>query len=143
MLKFDSHPQSLKQFFDEMEILGRECSLSQLELIMHTIRYLDGNNYKIWNSCPAAHDGDWLRFQCSITVLYPGAEDKNWYTVTNLKIFIENQAVVPMQDQIQFGNYYRKFIIMSNWLLDQGHISCQEQNKMFMARFHIDFRNQL
>lgn len=124
-------------------MLGRDCAISQGELITHTIRYLDGEDYDVWNSCPAARGQDWEDFRRRITDMYPGAEDENQYSVTDLEIYVENQATVPMNDQNHFGDYYRKFIVKANWLIDRRYLSRRERDKLFLAGFHIDFRNQL
>lgn len=141
--RFDGQPRSLKRFLDEIEILGRDCNVTEQDLITHTLRYLDSRDEEIWRG-PALHArGDWGLFKIKIITLYPGAEDEHRYTVTDLQIIAENQAAIPMRDRFQFGEYYRQFVTKSDWLLARGVISRREQSKLFLSGLHVDFRNQV
>ncbi|KAF9440362.1 hypothetical protein P691DRAFT_767868 [Macrolepiota fuliginosa MF-IS2] len=73
--KFDGHPWSLKRFFEEIEILAKECNLNQRDQIIHTLRYLDGPDYDLWRSIPASMADSWDHFKQEIMAIYPGAED--------------------------------------------------------------------
>jgi hypothetical protein len=141
--KFDGHPRSLQRFFEEIELLGRECNLDQRALIRHTLRYLDSVDYDAWNSRPSAAGVDWINFKEEITSMYPGAEDDTRFNVTDLELFVERHASNPMRDRFQFGEYYRNFLTRASWLLNRNLISHRERNKFFMNGFHIDFRHQL
>ncbi|KAJ3571154.1 hypothetical protein NP233_g3931 [Leucocoprinus birnbaumii] len=141
--QFDGDPRSLRRFFDEIDLLARDCGLSQRDTITHTLRYLGTNNYDIWASQPSASGDDWLRFKADITALYPGAEESARYTVTDLENFVEISAASPMQDRLQFGDYYRKFVTITAYLTGRGVLSHRERNKYFMSGFHITFRQQL
>ncbi|KAF5355070.1 hypothetical protein D9756_005756 [Leucocoprinus leucothites] len=141
--KFDGHPRSLRRFFEEVDMLGRECGLNQRELIVHTLRYLDSRDYDAWTSRPSAAGADWIRFKEDILAMYPGAEDDARYNVTDLEVFVERHAAKPMRDRFQFGEYYREFLTRSAWLLNRNLISQRERNKLFLSGFHIDFRQQL
>jgi hypothetical protein len=141
--KFDGNPRSLKRFFEEIEVLARDCGIAPGEQIAQTLRYLDGNDYDAWRSCRTASGNDWDDFKREIINMYPGAEDDSLYSVTDLELFVERHASSPMRDRFQFGSYYRDFLTRTGWLLNRGLISHRERNKLFMNGFHIDFRNQL
>lgn len=89
-----------------MEILARDCGLSQQAMIAHTLRYLDHKERDIWSITPAARGLDWDRFKTEILALYPGADDTNRYTASDLKIYAEHAEAIPMQNQLQLGEYY-------------------------------------
>ncbi|KAJ3555385.1 hypothetical protein NP233_g12224 [Leucocoprinus birnbaumii] len=141
--KFDGHPRSLRRFFEEIEMLGRECGLTERQHIVHTLRYLDGKDYDAWTSRPSSLGANWARFKEEITSMYPGADDEARYNVTDLELFVESHAAKPMRDRFQFGEYYREFLTRAAWLLNRGLISQRERNKLFLSGFHIDFRQQL
>lgn len=81
--RFDGHPRSLRRFFDEIEILGRECHLSQRDQVAHALRYLSDKEYDI--------------------SLYPGSEDSAHYTITDLDTFVEASADVPAEEKPNFA----------------------------------------
>lgn len=110
---------------------------------MHTLRYLEGDDYDAWNTRPSAQGNDWNLFKQEIRAMYPGSEDNARFSVTDLKLFVENHAAIPMQSRSQFGEYYRNFLTRSGWLLNRNVISHRERNKLFMNGFHISFRQQL
>ncbi|EKM74032.1 hypothetical protein AGABI1DRAFT_95917 [Agaricus bisporus var. burnettii JB137-S8] len=141
--KFDGNPRSLKRFFEDIEVLARDCGITPGEQIAQTLRYLDGGDYEAWKSRPSAFGNDWNEFKQQVMDMYPGSEEDSLYSVTDLELFVERHASSPMRDQFQFGSYYRNFLTRAGWLLARGLISRRERNKLFMNGFHIDFRNQL
>ena len=48
-----------------------------------------------------------------------------------------------MQSHYQFGDYYRRFVTISDWLLAQHEISMQDRNKLFINGFDQTFRDRL
>ncbi|KAF9441429.1 hypothetical protein P691DRAFT_683941, partial [Macrolepiota fuliginosa MF-IS2] len=130
-------------FFDEMEILGRECHPSARDQILHTLCYLDEPDHSAWMNSPAVAGDNWMQFRQGIMEIYPRAEDGAWFNVNNLEVFVEDNAAIPMLDWFQFGKYYQNFLTRSGWLLTRCLISYRECNKLFISGFHIDFCNQL
>lgn len=41
-----------------------------------------------------------------ILAMYPGADDANRYTASDLKIYAERAEATPMENQLQLGEYY-------------------------------------
>ena len=137
--RFDGHPLPSKCFFDEMDYLGNACGLSPTEKIQHMLRYLDFCEYEIWRTRRSARGFDWDAFKAEITALYPGADEDRKYTVVDLEILVDKQAREPMQSRYQFGDYYRRFVTISDWLLAQHEISMQDWNKLFINGFDQTF----
>jgi len=48
-----------------------------------------------------------------------------------------------MQLHYQFGDYYCRFVTISDWLLAQHEISMQDRNKLFINGFDRTFQDQL
>ena len=48
-----------------------------------------------------------------------------------------------MQSHYQFGNYYCRFVTISDWLLAQHEISMQDRNKLFINGFDRTFQDRL
>ena len=87
--------------------------------IQHTLCYLDFHKYETQRTCCSARGFDWDAFKAKITALYSGADKDHKYTVVDLEILVDKQAREPMQSHYQFGDYYRQFVTISDWLLAQ------------------------
>ncbi|KAF5355122.1 hypothetical protein D9756_005719 [Leucocoprinus leucothites] len=140
---FDGHPLSLKRFFDEVDYLGNASGLTPAEKIQHTLRYLDYRDYETWKSRPSALGRDWEAFKREITSLYPGADEDQRYTLVDLELLADKQVRQAMQARYQFGEYYRQFVTISDWLLANGEISLRERNNIFLNGFDSKFREKL
>jgi len=46
-----------------------------------------------------------------------------------------------MQSRYQFGDYYCRFVTISDWLLAQHEISMQDWNKLFINGFDRTFQD--
>ena len=125
----------LKHFFHEVNYLGDSYRLLTVEKIQHTLHYLDFREYETWRSRPSARGSNWDVFKAEITALYPGADEDRKYTVVDLEILVDKQGRESMQSCYQFGEYYRHFVTISDWLLSQQEISIQDQNKLFIRGF--------
>ncbi|KAF9440729.1 hypothetical protein P691DRAFT_792942 [Macrolepiota fuliginosa MF-IS2] len=141
--KFDGHPLSLKRFLDEIDTLGNTCQLALEEKIQHTIHYLEWKEYKTWRSCPTASGQDWDAFKQDIIALYPGANEDQKYTLVDLEVLANKQARESMNSRYQFGEYYRNFITITDWLLPKGEISRRERDQIFFSSFNTGFREKL
>ncbi|KAJ3565953.1 hypothetical protein NP233_g7310 [Leucocoprinus birnbaumii] len=140
---FDGHPLSLKRFFDEIDYLGDSRGLLPSEKIQHTLRYLDYHEYETWKSRPSAQGLDWEAFKKEITSLYPGADEDRRYTLVDLELLADKQARQPMRSRYQFGEYYRQFVTISDWLVARNEISLRERNNIFLSGFDTEFRERL
>ncbi|KAF5348858.1 hypothetical protein D9756_009753 [Leucocoprinus leucothites] len=141
--KFDGYPPSLRRFFDEIDYLGNSSGLAPAEKIQHTLRYLEFREYETWRTCPSSRGTDWEAFKAEITALYPGADEDRKYTSVDLEILVDKQSREPMQSRYQFGDYYRKFVTISDWLLARNEISIRERNTSFFNGFDRSFRDKL
>jgi hypothetical protein len=139
--RFDGTPRGLSWFLDEIDVLARQCQLSSRDHIAHALRYLDPRDREVWEGVATSVGGNWPRFKTKIIALYPGSDQR--YTTTELMIFVENQAAVPMTDLTQFGEYHRQFLTRANWLFTNNKLSQRERSSLFLAGLHVDFRNQV
>ncbi|KAJ3576945.1 hypothetical protein NP233_g95 [Leucocoprinus birnbaumii] len=48
-----------------------------------------------------------------------------------------------MRSRYQFGEYYRQFVTVSDWLLAHNEISLRERNNIFLSGFDTEFRKKL
>jgi len=126
-----------------MDYLGNACGLSPTEKIQHMLCYLDFCKYETWRTRYSAQGFDWDAFKAEITALYPRADKDHKYTVVDLEILVDKQAHEPMQSCYQFGDYYHRFVTISDWLLAQHEISMQDWNKLFINGFDQTFWDRL
>ncbi|KAF9440820.1 hypothetical protein P691DRAFT_767200 [Macrolepiota fuliginosa MF-IS2] len=104
--KFDGHPLSLKQFFDEMDTLANACQLTPEEKIQHTLQYLEWKEYETWRSHPSAAGQDWEAFKNDILIL----REYYWNFITIVDWLLPKGEISRRErDQIFFSGFNTGF----------------------------------
>ncbi|KAF9537033.1 hypothetical protein CPC08DRAFT_810585, partial [Agrocybe pediades] len=82
-------------------------------------------------------------YKAALYRLYPGSDGARRYSIRHLEKLVERQEFSTIEDQDQFGTYYRSFSTVSEYLLEKGRLSRREASSYFLCGFHIEFRNQI
>ena len=56
-----------------------------------------------------SYDRDVDNFKDDLQALYPGSSGDRKFLVANLELLTDKQVTLPMENVIQFGEYYRAF----------------------------------
>ncbi|KAF9536899.1 hypothetical protein CPC08DRAFT_771421 [Agrocybe pediades] len=56
---------------------------------------------------------------------------------------VERQEFALIENQEEFGIYYRSFSVIADYLLKKDRLSRREASSYFLSGFHIEFRNQI
>jgi hypothetical protein len=141
--KFDGKPETLISFVDDVEQLADECKLDDKQKIEWLIRYGPVEERDLWELQPAVALGDWKKFKDELYQLYPGSTGDRRYSIGNLEMLAEKQAMVPIENSAQFGEYYRAFSKIANFLSSKGRISERERSNMFLRGLEYSLRTQV
>ncbi|PPQ85880.1 hypothetical protein CVT26_000642 [Gymnopilus dilepis] len=141
--KFDGKPISLSSYLDEVEQLARNNSLSVIETIQWSIRYLSPEEQQLWKALPSSKGNDWSKFRKELFECYPGAEDERRYTISNLETLVEKQSEFNITNFEQFGIYYRSFYVIASFLQDKKKLNEREISRFFIQGLHPSFRKQV
>jgi hypothetical protein len=93
---FHGDEHDLPRFFDEIDMLGSDCGLTDAMKIHYTLQYLNNNDYELWSSLPAASAKefiasakDFIAFRRAVFGFYPGATDSIRYTTSDLEQLVK------------------------------------------------------
>ncbi|KAF8192071.1 hypothetical protein BJ912DRAFT_1096357 [Pholiota molesta] len=141
--KFDGTPALLNNFFDEVEQLADTCKLDERQKIEWAIRYAPVDDVELWKQVPNAKSDDWIKFKSNIYALYPGSTGDRKYSIANLELLVDKSAAVPMESSKQYGEYYRAFSKIANFLKEKGRLTDREISGHFLQGFNYIFRNKV
>jgi len=138
---FNGNPCSLIAYLDEVESLAHQVSLSPRETIKVAIRYTHSDTYELWNSLDNARSDNWPAFKAELVTFYPEITQQRRYSILHLETLVEQQRSSAITHQEAFGDYYRRFRTVSNYLYDKGTISNREISAYFISGLHPRFRS--
>ncbi|KAF8222312.1 hypothetical protein L208DRAFT_1323377 [Tricholoma matsutake] len=138
--KFDSaHPHELHRFFDELEILFRECTVTDIALMKkHACRYLDIDSSELWESLPEFAPGtDFDTFRLAVHALYPGSDDNCKWSFSDMDKLISEQLRIGIHSSTDLGTYFRSFYNITQYLRSKNRISETKQSRAFIHGFEL------
>src|SRR5258708_38170598 len=71
-------------------------------------------------------------FQDEIYKLYPGSSGDRTYTMQDLDLLLGHYAQVGILTSADLGEYHRKFLLITRYLISKGHLSTLEQHRFFL-----------
>jgi len=74
-------------------------------------------------------------FRVEVIALYPEATAAQEHTLTDFDMLVADHACTPIHSEMELGEYYCDFLIISRFLIAKGHISVQMQACHFLASF--------
>ena len=95
--------------------------------------YLDHDTAALWASVQIPAHTTWLQFKPLIYALYPGADDNNRYTLTDLEHLAHEHAMQGIFTRGELGEYHRKWITISSWLAAHAIGDARTLNRTFMS----------
>ncbi len=74
-------------------------------------------------------------FKAEVIALYPEATAAQEHTLADFDTLVVDHACTPIHPEIELGEYYCNFLVMSCFLIVKGRISVQMQACQFLASF--------
>jgi hypothetical protein len=74
-------------------------------------------------------------FKAKVLKFYPRATGDQIHTIQDLDLVIGHYACVGISNGTDLGEYYRRFIIITRYLIDKNRMSEQEQSRYFFQGF--------
>ena len=143
--KFEgNNPRELQRYFEELEFLFTTCVVVDNDLMKKfTVRYVDIETEDGWKQLPEFTAGNYNQFKAAIFKLYPGADGKSKWTISNLDHLTGEWSRVGFHNKEELGNYHRKFLVISGFLKSKNRMSEKEVKRAFVHRFPMDFWNHV
>jgi hypothetical protein len=133
--KFDeSQPDELDPYFaDIQDLLDRHAIVDDAECKQAAVKYLKTRTASLWKTTEAWADATktYDDFKAEVFRLYPGATGDRTYTLQDLDLIIGHYARSGILSATDLGEYYRRFILVSRYLISKGRLASQEQSRSF------------
>jgi hypothetical protein len=129
-----NQPEELERYFTDLESL---FDLHQVadnqDRKKAAIRYLDIRTESLWKTTEAWIDPNktYDEFRTEIFKLYPGASGDRTYTIQDLDMVVGHYARIGIISSTDLGEYYRRFLLISRYLITRNRMSTHEQSRTF------------
>ncbi|CAK5274470.1 unnamed protein product [Mycena citricolor] len=132
--EFDAkQPRQLLRFFTDLEFHFSLAGVTaEQEKKTHATRYLSVDDQEIWESLDsflAPHS--YASFKADVLKLYPGTDADRRYTLSDLHTLIGEYASVGILSRSDYSEFYRKFLVITKFLVDKARLSTAEQSQAF------------
>ncbi|KAG2030962.1 hypothetical protein BDR03DRAFT_1016575 [Suillus americanus] len=141
--KFDGTPARLIPFFEDLEQLADYAGLTIEARIKAAIGYAPFEELETWASQPAAKGKDWDKFVAAVKAMYPGCEGDRRYVCTDLENLCREWSRKPMKSKEELGAFYRKFLLVSQYLVDKSRIAELELGCYSLDSIHATAKNSI
>src|SRR6266849_2817356 len=140
-----NQPEDLERYFSDLQmLLLRHSVTDENQCKKAALRYLTIQTERLWKTTDAWTDQSktYAQFRSEIFGLYPGASGGRIYMIQDLKSAIGHYSQAGIQSRADLGEYYRRFLLISQYLIGQGCLSPQEQSRFFFRGFqpHLEQR---
>lgn len=133
--KFDeTHPDELDPYLDDIQdLLDRYNIIDHAEQKLAAVKYLKTRTSKLWKTTAAWSDAakTYDEFKEEVIGLYPGARGDRTYTIQDLDLILGHYARTGILSSVDLGEYYRRFLLVSRYLISKNRLSTQEQSRSF------------
>lgn len=150
--RFDpTHPRELPAYFEELEALFQTANVVGDQVKKgHAKRYAPFEDGELWASLPEYADAiPYAEFKSKVLQQYPGATEERRYSLPDVDKLVGERIRLGIISLEELATYYRKFYVMTKYLIDNGRYSAAEQSRAFVRGFkpelwaHIAQRLQL
>lgn len=134
----DSDPSKIWRYFDDLELLFLKYQVSDpQEKKRAAVNYPSIAVEELWKT--AYTFGDPARsyedFKAEFIALYPEAIAAREPSLAEFNRLISDRSRAPICSEIELGDYYRKFLIVSRFFIKKGRISVQMQVRVLLESF--------
>ncbi len=131
----DTCSEELPRFFDDLELLlGRHNVVDEQEHKQAALCYLSFQTETLWKTAESWADQtkSYQEFWEEIFKLYLGSLGDWTYTMQDLDLLLGHYARVGILMSADLGEYHRKFLLITRYLISKGHLSTLEQHRFFL-----------
>jgi hypothetical protein len=131
----ESRPQDLARYFSDLQVLlDRNGIVDDQDCKLAALKYHQVEVENLWKTTRAWQDPNstYEEFKTEVFKLYPGATGNRTYTIQDLELTIGHYARTGIWNATDLGEYYRRFISISRYLISMNRLSTQEESRTFV-----------
>ena len=144
--RFASDSSSFDTFFEDVEELATRSKLEDSAKIKWAIRYA-GAESEPWKSLPCMIADraapTFAQFKSEVLLCYPHLSDNRRYTNSDFDRLLERTRSYQEMTRDDFGEYYRKFITYSSYLVAKDRLSERERSNGYLKGFPQNVRSRI
>jgi len=121
-----SDPHEIWCYFDDLDFLFAKHHVSDpQEKKCAAVNYLSIAVERLWKTARAFSNPvhSYKDFKVEVIALYPEATVAQEHTLADFNTLVADCARTPIHSEIELGEYYRNFLVVSRFLITKGHIS--------------------
>jgi hypothetical protein len=127
---------SLEYFLQDYEGLADSCRLTDREKVEKILRYIPASMRNLWKTREGFATGNWPIFRRALQRIYTSVSTKSEYTKQKLYEFVRYSARSRMLEEKDVLLYYRRFLMLSDPLLDSRRLTIDDRDTSFWRGFH-------
>ena len=133
---FAADASGFDDFFDNVDELGRRTGEPDSEKKKWACRYA-GSESDSWKHASSFGDDtkSFIDFKADVLLRYPHLCYDRRYTINDLEKLVERTQDYREMSRTDLGTYYRKFISISQYLIDKGRLSTRERSSLYLKGF--------
>jgi hypothetical protein len=145
--RFSSDAYGFKAFFEDVEELASRAKLSDKDKITWACRYA-GAERSSWEQTPCmakdqTEEPTWDQFKKEVETCYPHLCGNRRYTIHDLESLISRTKDFREMSREEFGEYYRRFLTYTSYLIENDRLSPRERNRDYLRGFPQPFRRKI
>ena len=133
-----NNPRELQRYFDELDYLFTSCGIATDDAKKrYAVRYIDYETEDGWKQLGEFRDAQrtFDEFKAAVYKLYPGADDDRKWTLEDLDLLIGETSRIGFRHKMDLGDYHRKFLIITGFLVSKNRMSDNEVKRSFVRGF--------
>ncbi|KAN0102406.1 hypothetical protein V8E52_011978 [Russula decolorans] len=135
----DSRSEELERYFTDLEDLFNLHAVNdEHERKQGALKYLKVQTESLWKTAEEWRDvtKSYNDFKQEVFKLYPGATSDRTYTIQELDLVIGHYARIGIISSADLGEYHRRFLLISRYLISKNQLATQEQSRSFFRAAH-------
>ena len=141
--RFSSDPHAFDYFFEDVEDLAKRATLSDADTIRWAIRYASSES-ECWRPIASARPAPTFKeFQEGVRKVYPHLSTTRRYTHEDLERLVERTREYHNMTRDDFGDYYRRFLTYTTYLISSNRLSERERNSSYLRGFPQPVRSRI
>ncbi|SRR6266702_729979 len=133
-----SDPREIWCYFDDLDFLFAKHHVSDpQEKKLAAVNYPSVAVERLWKTVHAFshHMCSYKDFKVEIIVLYPEVIVAQEHSLADFDRLVADCAHTLIRSEMELGEYYHDFLVVSHFLIVKGHISMQMQVHTFLVSF--------
>lgn len=133
----------IEDFLREYEEFADSCGLSDRQKVEVVTRYTTAELRDFWKSRAGYLAREWRLLRRELLQLYEATSNQRRHTEGKLRSFARKSAESRMRDEDDVIQYYRKFIVRCQPLMDSQRLTAGTRDKIFWEGFHKKDRSEM